>query len=195
MKTLNIKPVSDIAESYYKNHTHFHKGDSGLDLYLLEDFEISLGETKFIDLGIQCQMVEKKENLSYVNFNDVSYYLYPRSSFSKYPLIMGNHVGIIDSSYRGNILACVKYLPHENELKTLISNLERVILNNKYHSEVAYVDKSYESMIDDIPKLKIEAGTRLFQICSGDLEPFDFKLVDELPSTSRGSGGFGSTNK
>ena len=117
------------------------------------------------------------------------------SVFSKYPLIMGNHVGIIDSSYRGNILARVKYLPHENELKTLISNLGKVILNNKHYSEVAYVDKSYESMIDDIPKLKIEAGTRLFQICSGDLEPFDFKLVDELPSTSRGSGGFGSTNK
>lgn len=191
MKTLNIKPISDIAKSYYKNHKHFHNGDSGLDLYLLEDFEIGLGETKFIDLGIQCQMVEKKENLSYVNFNDVSYYLYPRSSFSKLPLILGNHIGVIDSEYRGNILACVKYLPHENELRTLISNVIKVTIKYNANDD----DKLNESIIDDIPKLKIEAGTRLFQICSGDLEPFDFKLVDELPSTSRGSGGFGSTNK
>jgi len=182
MKTLNIKPISDIAEGYYKNHTHFHKGDSGLDLYLLEDFEISLGETKFIDFGIQCQMIEKKENLSYVNFNDVSYYLYPRSSFSKYPLIMGNHVGIIDSSYRGNIIGCVKYILDECNIKKICEN-------------ITDKDKSGNDIYNNIPKLRISAGTRLFQICSGDLEPFDFKLVDELPSTSRGSGGFGSTNK
>ena len=36
MKIL-IKPLNDIARDFYENHSHFHKGDSGLDLYLLED--------------------------------------------------------------------------------------------------------------------------------------------------------------
>jgi hypothetical protein len=40
-----------------------------------------------------------------------SYYLYPRSSISNTPLIMANSVGIIDSGYRGNLMAKVKYMP------------------------------------------------------------------------------------
>ena len=35
------------------------------------------------------------------------YYLYPRSSLSKTPLRLANSVGIIDSSYRGEIMAAV----------------------------------------------------------------------------------------
>ena len=36
MKLL-IKPLNDIAKKYYLNHNHYHKGDAGLDLYVLED--------------------------------------------------------------------------------------------------------------------------------------------------------------
>lgn len=36
-----------------------------------------------------------------------SYYLYPRSSISKTPLRLANNVGIIDSGYRGNLIAVV----------------------------------------------------------------------------------------
>ena len=41
----------------------------------------------------------------------------------------------------------------------------------------------------------IKAGTRLLQICAPNLEPITFELVDELSTTSRGTGGFGSTGK
>ena len=30
-----------------------------------------------------------------------------------------------------------------------------------------------------MPTLKVPAGTRLFQICSSNLEPFNFKIVEE----------------
>ena len=36
--------------------------------------------------------------------NKTSYYLYPRSSISKTPLIQTNSVGIIDKDYRGNVM-------------------------------------------------------------------------------------------
>ena len=39
------------------------------------------------------------------NDKNIGYYLYPRSSISKTPLILANSVGIIDSGYRGNIKA------------------------------------------------------------------------------------------
>ena len=49
--------------------------------------------------------------------------------------------------------------------------------------------------IGDEP-VTIEAGTRLFQICSHNLIPFEcVKRVETLDETERGSGGFGSTGK
>ena len=49
---LRMKILRNKAKKYYENHGHFHQGDAGLDLYILEDTEIILGETKFIDLSI-----------------------------------------------------------------------------------------------------------------------------------------------
>jgi dUTP pyrophosphatase len=41
----------------------------------------------------------------------------------------------------------------------------------------------------------ISEGTKLFQICAPNLGHVKVEIVDELSETSRGSGGFGSTNK
>ena len=160
---LLIKPTNKTALELYSNHSHYHPGDSGLDLYILEDIDISPGETKLVDLGIQCEMLQ--------NTNNLSYYLYPRSSISKTPLIMANHVGIIDAGYRGNIKVALKYIPTQKDLLDLC-------YNKIFHS-----------------KYTIKAGTRLVQICSPNLSPFDFKLTDTLSETSRSTGGFGSTGK
>jgi dUTP pyrophosphatase len=40
----------------------------------------------------------------------------------------------------------------------------------------------------------IKENDKLFQICAPDLKPIKIKIVNELSDTSRGSGGFGSTN-
>lgn len=39
-----------------------------------------------------------------------------------------------------------------------------------------------------------KGGDKLFQICAPDLKPIVVEIVNELSSTTRGSGGFGSTN-
>ena len=49
----------------------------------------------------------------------------------------------------------------------------------------------YNMKFDNI--VKLEAGTRLFQICAPDLSPLSVKIVDSLPESTRGEGGFGST--
>ena len=89
-----IKPLNDIARDFYENHSHFHKGDSGLDLYVLEDQLFKPGETNKIKLGISCEAK-----------NGESYFLFPRSSISKTPLRMANSIGLIDGGYRGEIMA------------------------------------------------------------------------------------------
>ena len=91
---LFIKPHNDVAQEFYSNHGHFHDGDAGLDLYVLEDIHFEAGEPKAIKLGISCEPED-----------DIAYYLFPRSSISKTPLRMANSIGLIDSGYRGEIMA------------------------------------------------------------------------------------------
>ena len=140
--------------SYYEEHSTFHTGDAGLDLFVVEDYTIKAGEVAFISFQIQCQMVETNEiGVS----KDVSYYLYARSSLSKTPLMLANGVGVLDSCYRGPIIAALK-----------------------------------NTSLQDY---KINAGQRLVQICTRNLDSFNIRVVDELSLTSRGNGGFGSTDK
>ena len=93
MKLL-IKAISKKSKKYYQNHGHFHQGDAGLDLYVLEDMTFFPGDTKKIKLGITCEPVDGK-----------AYYLFPRSSITKTPLRMANSIGLIDGGYRGEIMA------------------------------------------------------------------------------------------
>ena len=101
---LLIKTLNKTAQEMYENHDHFHKGDAGLDLYILEELEFLPGETHLIKLGISCQPV-----------NGRAYYLFPRSSISKTPLRMSNSIGLIDGGYRGEIMAScdnIKNIPY-----------------------------------------------------------------------------------
>jgi len=107
MKLL-IKTEHPVLKTLYSNHQHYNPGDSGLDLFCPETITIHPGETRKINLQIKCEAVLDNEN--------VSYYLYPRSSIIKTPLRLSNSVGIIDSGYRGDIIACVdniKNVPYE----------------------------------------------------------------------------------
>ena len=172
MNNLNIKVEDDNLKNLYLNHQHYNPGDSGIDLYLPEDIEIYPGETKYIDLMISCEMLEMGKY--------VSYYLYPRSSLSKTPLILANHVGIIDAGYRGKIIAAVKYIP------SLMDIYEFCKDGSCLESEKDFRQK--------LTSYKIKSGTRLFQICSRDLRPINkINIVDNLSESKRGSGGFGST--
>ena len=104
--TLFVCVHDDSIKDYYKNYTTTYKNDSGVDLLIPSDYLIS--NSYRIDHMISCKMVRNIDNMN------VSFYLYPRSSISKTPLIMVNSVGIIDSGYRGNIIACVRNLSNEN---------------------------------------------------------------------------------
>jgi dUTP pyrophosphatase len=91
---LKIKTLNEAANKLYQRHGHFHEGDAGLDLYILEDQVFLPGQTKLIKLGISCESEDGK-----------AYFLLPRSSISKTPLRLSNSVGLIDGGYRGEIMA------------------------------------------------------------------------------------------
>ena len=95
--------------------------------------------------------------------------LRPRSSISKYDLVLANSVGTIDSDYRGELI--LKFKP----------TLRKSTWNNGV----------YET--DEVKEYEI--GDRIAQLVILPYPKVSFVEVDELTETERGTGGFGSTNK
>ena len=122
---LFIKALNNKSREYYANHGHFHSGDAGLDLYVLEDMDFEAGETKLIKLGISCEPED-----------GVAYFLMPRSSISKTPLRMSNSIGLIDGGYRGEIMACCDNIKSEKYTIKEGQRLFQIVAQNC--SEIKY---------------------------------------------------------
>lgn len=95
--TLHIQVLDDTIRALYNERKNY-AGDSGFDLYCPGYIVIPAQTYATVDLRVKCAPQFTPQS---------GYYLYPRSSISKTPLIMANSVGIIDSGYRGNIMARV----------------------------------------------------------------------------------------
>ena len=143
--------------------------DAGFDLYLPEDF-IFTGPKGKIDMEVNCEMVTIRHSLESHESNIVeivptAFYLMPRSSISKKPLMMANSIGLIDSGYRGNIQAVFRYFDDENEGER----------GGPYKLE------KYERIVQIVHPCTY----RIF------VELVDF--IEDLTATQRNDGGFGST--
>lgn len=92
-------------------------------------------------------------------------YFYPRSSICNTDLILTNGVGVIDAGYRG-----------EWQAKFLVTN-----------------ERDREPLGRHVRMY--EPGDRIGQIRFAPLPQYELVLADELSTTERGAGGFGSTGK
>jgi|TARA_Y100001947_G_scaffold42692_1_gene35295 dUTP pyrophosphatase len=100
---LKIRPFNAEVKQMYENHGHFHDGDAGLDLFVINEQTISAGETTLIHLQIACENTENRP-----------YLVMSRSSIGKTPLRLANAVGLIDAGYRGEIMAVVDNIKKED---------------------------------------------------------------------------------
>lgn len=105
-----IKPNDENIKQMYLNHSSYHDGDAGLDLFCPEDIIIPAKSLGKVNFGISC------EALSNDKMDGLSFYLYPRSSIIKTPLRLANSVGIIDKGYRGNLMGCFDNISEEDYL-------------------------------------------------------------------------------
>ena len=160
---------SEEVINLYKNHVEKHNAmvetnpfpDSGFDLFCLNNDTIDYGQIYTLDTKITCAAYK---DLSGDNIPS-AFYLYPRSSISKTPLRLANSVGIIDSGYRGNIIA---KLNNTGYTKTGLFAKEY---------QVEYKNKYVQICMPDLSPFKVN-------IVNNHLE---------LGTTERGDGGFGST--
>ena len=145
---VQIKIIDAETRAFYENHSSFHAGDSGLDIFSPEDVIIPPRSKGIINTGVACEAT--------IGSNGTSFWMLSRSSVAtKTPLLLCNSIGLIDAGYRGNLMG-------------------------------VFYNTSDEPFV-------VEKGSRLLQICAPDLKPVTFELVDTLSSTSRGTGGYGST--
>jgi len=100
---IKIRPHNPAAKEQYEHHGHYHAGDAGLDLFIMENQIIKAGETAPLKLQISCETTSGQP-----------YYLIPRSSISKTPLRMSNSIGLIDGGYRGEIIGMVDNIKSED---------------------------------------------------------------------------------
>ncbi len=119
--------------------------------------------------------VQKEKVFSNFGHTDLDYDIlaFPRSSVSKYNLVLANCIGLIDADYRGEVLLRFKYIWQPEDFKiNKDSLLEGIVNNNKIYKK----------------------GDKICQLKVTRVEDVEFILVNELDSTTRGEGGFGSTD-
>jgi dUTP pyrophosphatase len=160
MKTvsLKIKKLSDkaVTPRYAKS------GDAGLDLVATSMTETDM----YIEYGTDLSM---EIPLGYVG------HIYPRSSLSNYDLILSNHVGVIDSGFRGEIRFRFK----------------RTKFPKVYSPQLYAVDK--ETTVDEAKLYKV--GDKIGQLILEEIPLVIIEEVTELEDSERGFGGFGSSGK
>ena len=119
--------------------------------------------------------VQKERTFSNIGYNDLDFDIlaFPRSSVSKYNLVLANCIGLIDADYRGEVLLRFKYIWQPEDYS--------IGKDKKIQGTVNY-NKLYNK------------GDKVCQLKVTKIENVEFVLVDELDSTTRGEGGFGSTD-
>lgn len=146
MPELFLLPNASAAPFYKSGQLNTE--NAGFDLYVPEETVFLPGEKKLVSMGVSAVLIDGD--------NMKNYWLVPRSSISKTGLMMLNSVGVIDKSYRGELMSFLWNTTGE--------------------------------------KVVVAGGSRLVQIVAGDMgDMTSMTVVDRLPNSERGAGGFGST--
>lgn len=158
-----------------------NESDTGYDLVALEEPKI-VGKALHNGKYSQIDYLEYKTGIKLgaaVNETvDVSTpvytLLFPRSSISKYNLLLCNSVGLVDSGYRGELMLRFKYVFQPEDLDIMGGGIVSCSINplKIYHKG--------DKIAQMVPMLL--------------LSQINFDQVTDLDSTTRGAGGFGSSD-
>lgn len=162
------------------------QGDAGFDIYAVSEPRI-IGS---IYQGLHYKSIshieydtEVRVEPQYSEFlKEYRFFLlmYPRSSIIKTNLSLSNSVGVIDSGYRGNIIACFKYIMQPEDMK---------IIEGK-----TFAGKKSSGVVTSVnPQRVYQKGDKIAQLIPCEHMKMNLDFVDKLNESERGEGGFGST--
>jgi dUTP pyrophosphatase len=137
MKTLKIKLKKLVKHAFIPEYAN--PGDAGLDLVAIDSYKNH--DYKYIEYGTGIA-IEIPEG--YVGL------IYPRSSISKTPHTLANSVGVLDSSYRGEIKLRMRYIDEREDM------------------EYGFGDKVGQLIIMPLPTIELEEVDELSNTERGD---------------------------
>jgi len=153
--SLKLKLLSSNENLYIEKINNGNsKNDSGFDLFVPENIIIPAGKIVLINMKVKCAVSKKVWNNEYQKWKlDVPspYYLYARSSVSKRGIMLVNSVGVIDSGYRGPLMAAF-YNSTDNDV--IIPSGDRLV-------QICMPDLSYDfsvSLVDNLDETERGEG-------------------------------------
>lgn len=158
-KMEKVELKMELSEGAY--HPEYnHVGDSGFDVFSMEDVIIAPGETKLIRTGIKLAIPEGYE-----------IQVRPRSGISKNTnLRIPNSPGTVDSGYKGDVGVLLHNISKDyywegDNIKRLNKNEHIVEINEKGNKDGYY---------------HIKKGDKIAQFVLVKIEKAEFKLVDDV---------------
>ena len=129
-----IVRIAKVHEDAILPH-YVHPGDSGMDLYSIEDSTIPSGETSLVRTGLKIAVPE--------NYEDQ---VRPKSGLAlKHAVTLPNTPGTIDSGYRGEL--CVILINHGRKAFHVQKHtkIAQLVICPVVHAEIVEVDQLDET--------------------------------------------------
>jgi dUTP pyrophosphatase len=158
---MKVKIKRLVAEA--KVPTYAKAGDAGMDLTATSRSFDEYGNIVY-GTGLAIEIPE-----GYVGL------VFPRSSIAKEQMLLSNAVGVIDSGYRGEIMA--KFKP------SIALDDNQCVRGNK--DSIWCTDIEMNSIY--------EVGDRIAQLIIMPYPQIEFELANTLSDSDRGAGSYGST--
>lgn len=172
------------GQAFYNRDIVRDNQNAGFDLFVVKEEQCEAGKVSMLDLGCKGRMMKCARGRPE---EEVHFWLAPRSSIWKSGVTQANSLGVIDASYRGPLMGAV--LPIHKP-----SGYWGKLSSGDGPKTGSYIWKNCDSKDTGSPV--IEVGQRLFQVLAPDMGWIqEVRIVDSLPVTLRGDGGFGSTGK
>lgn len=174
----NFPYLVDVVDDNHGISPPVYEGDVGYDVVSSSEPRI-VGEP--FDMGyksidyIEYDLNIKLDGFQPVNSSreDVYTLVFPRSSVSKYNLVLANSIGVIDSGYRNTLKVRFKYIMQPEDLYMYENGIICLVNANKIYQK----------------------GDKICQLVFQKHFHPSFSFVSQLEeNTERNQGGFGSTN-
>lgn len=178
-KTMKVKIKKLHPDAVIPSYAH--ATDCGMDLTATSRTFDEYGNVVY-GFGLAFEIPE-----GYVGF------IFPRSSNYKSGLLLTNCVGIVDSGYRGEVMAKFASRFVMARPRKFADKLKILFETKKSFGKTTYYDIISSVCWDN--KINYKIGDRVAQMVILPYPKVEFVEVDELSNSDRGDGGYGSTGR
>lgn len=125
---LSVDTSNTELFALYKAQVERHNDMVHYDPYANSGFDLFVPRETIIRNDTLCTMIPMDIKCEMLDANlPTGYFMFPRSSISKTPLMLANHTGIIDAGYRGTIIGAFRNLLIQSDAHYTVEKHSRLV--------------------------------------------------------------------